>query len=111
MAPRFCNRCAQTLTPDATVCPRCNAPIVPAVRPAPSGPAAGGVVAATARRACANCHAAMRWIGHYSLRAAGRPGEGSGTAGDPGEVVETLLPFSLYYCQSCGKFDLYYPGT
>jgi hypothetical protein len=50
----------------------------------------------------------MRWIGHYSLRASGSPG-----AGAPGglDAAETLLPFSLYYCQTCGKFDFYYPGT
>jgi len=53
----------------------------------------------------------MRWIGHYSLRATGPPG--SGPIGPTGgaEPTETLLPFSLYYCQTCGRFDFYYPGT
>jgi hypothetical protein len=50
----------------------------------------------------------MRWIGHYSLRASGSV-PAPGAAG--GEGTETLLPFSLYYCQTCGKFDFYYPGT
>ena len=50
----------------------------------------------------------MRWIGHYSLRASGSvPTPGAGGS----EGSETLLPFSLYYCQTCGKFDFYYPGT
>jgi len=49
----------------------------------------------------------MRWIGHYSLRASGQPG----MAGTTPDAAETLLPFSLYYCQTCGKFDFYYPGT
>lgn len=50
----------------------------------------------------------MRWIGHYSLRATGSPG--APPAGGA-EATETLLPFSLYYCQACGRFDFYYPGT
>lgn len=53
----------------------------------------------------------MRWIGHYSLRAGGYTGQVGPVTLDPGQMPETLLPFSLYYCQSCGKFDFYYPGT
>ncbi len=53
----------------------------------------------------------MRWIGHYSLRAGGHPGSTGVAATDPQQLTETLLPFSLYYCQTCGKFDFYYPGT
>lgn len=53
----------------------------------------------------------MRWIGHYSLRAGGYAGTVGASVGDPGQLSETLLPFSLYYCQACGKFDFYYPGT
>jgi hypothetical protein len=53
----------------------------------------------------------MRWIGHYSLRATGSGATASGNAGGTTETAETLLPFSLYYCQTCGKFDFYYPGT
>ncbi len=63
----------------------------------------------SARRACSNCRAQMRWIGHYSLRASGTPGSAGAAGGIEGP--ETLLPFSLYYCQTCGKFDFYYPGT
>ncbi len=53
----------------------------------------------------------MRWIGHYSLRAGGYTGAVGAVTGDLGQLSETLLPFSLYYCQTCGKFDFYYPGT
>jgi hypothetical protein len=119
MVSRFCTRCGQMLPPDATSCPRCNAPVgaapsaaaspAPSAGPAPSlQPAAES--ASPARRTCGNCRAAMRWIGHYSLRATGAPGAG-GMAGAPPDVTETLLPFSVYYCQTCGKFDFYYPGT
>lgn len=74
-----------------------------------TAPTAGAAeTAPSARRACANCRAQMRWIGHYSLRATGAPG--TAPAGG-GEATETLLPFSLYYCQACGRFDFYYPGT
>ncbi len=110
MVTRFCTRCGGPLPANATTCPRCNAPVTAPATPAASTatPSATGEVGASARRACSNCRAQMRWIGHYSLRASGTPGSG----GPPGmEGSETLLPFSLYYCQTCGKFDFYYPGT
>ena len=53
----------------------------------------------------------MRWIGHYSLRATGAATPSATPTANPGDGTETLLPFSLYYCQTCGKFDFYYPGT
>jgi hypothetical protein len=53
----------------------------------------------------------MRWIGHYSLRATGSPSPPGGAPAVATDGTETLLPFSLYYCQTCGKFDFYYPGT
>jgi len=113
MVSRFCTRCGQLLPTNATTCPRCNAPVG-----APGTPGAGSAAPATAatdtggaaRRSCANCRSAMRWVGHYSLRATAAAGSATPAAG-PGDGTETLLPFSLYYCQTCGKFDLYYPGT
>ncbi len=53
----------------------------------------------------------MRWVGHYSLRALGSSHPVAGAPLDTSQVPESLLPFSLYYCQSCGRFDFYYPGT
>lgn len=120
MLSRFCNRCGQLLPANATTCPRCNAPVAAmpssgatatATPAAVASTAAGSEVTASARRTCANCRAAMRWIGHYSLRASAPPGSGGAPPGSGGETAETLLPFSLYYCQTCGKFDFYYPGT
>ncbi|HYA10628.1 MAG TPA: hypothetical protein VEH10_03020 [Thermoplasmata archaeon] len=117
MVSRFCNRCGQLLPANATTCPRCNAPVAAApsstAAPGPASSAAGATPEATlsARRTCANCRAPMRWIGHYSLRATGPPGSGNVAPGGAVEAAETLLPFSLYYCQTCGKFDFYYPGT
>ncbi len=108
MVSRFCNRCGQVLPAGATTCPRCNAPVMAATPSAAAGGAAAGDASTAARRACGNCRAPMRWIGHYSLRASGPPVPGTPPAG---EATETLLPFSLYYCQTCGKFDFYYPGT
>ncbi|HTT16246.1 MAG TPA: zinc-ribbon domain-containing protein [Thermoplasmata archaeon] len=111
MVSRFCTRCGQPIPAGATTCPRCNAPVGAPAGSAAAGGATGSAEAtASARRSCANCRAQMRWIGHYSLRASGPPSPAGG-AGAPGEAAETLLPFSLYYCQSCGKFDFYYPGT
>jgi len=114
MVSRFCNRCGQLLPANATTCPRCNAPVAPvasAAGPAATTAAGTGEAALSARRTCANCRAQMRWIGHYSLRASGPPGSGGVAPGGGMEAAETLLPFSLYYCQTCGKFDFYYPGT
>jgi zinc-ribbon domain len=109
MGTRFCTRCGQALPTNATTCPRCNAAVpAAAASVAPEATAAGATgPTPSARRACANCRAQMRWIGHYSLRATGA--SGAGPTG--GETAETLLPFSLYYCQACGKFDFFYPGT
>lgn len=117
MAARYCTRCGQAIPPNATSCPQCQTPVPvsPATAtssPAAAAPATGGAPPAQgsgpARRACGNCRSAMRWIGHYSLRASGTPGAVPGVST---EGAETLLPFSLYYCQTCGKFDFYYPGT
>jgi len=121
MVSRFCSRCGQLLPTNAATCPRCNAPVpagapgAPAGSPPPSTASASATPSAAdtgalARRACANCRAPMRWIGHFSLRATGAA-SGSTPASGPAEGTETLLPFSLYYCQTCGKFDFYYPGT
>jgi hypothetical protein len=52
----------------------------------------------------------MRWTGHFNVRAMGYSGPVNYLPGGP-TASETVLPFSLYYCQSCGKFDFYYPGT
>ncbi len=111
MVSRFCTRCGQLLPTDATTCPRCNAPVgaSPSASPAPAVAQTGAEGASPARRTCGNCRAAMRWIGHYSLRATGAPGAAGMGGGQ--DVTETLLPFSVYYCQTCGKFDFYYPGT
>ena len=120
MLSRFCNRCGQMLPANATTCPRCNAPVAPppSATPAAAAPVSTGTPVASsteglpsARRSWANCHAAMRWIGHYSLRATSSPGSAAAAPGAAVEMAETLLPFSLYYCQTCGKFDFYYPGT
>ncbi len=112
MVSRFCTRCGQSLPANTTTCPRCNAPVGAVAASSGASGVSGGSTESTAsaRRSCPNCRAQMRWIGHYSLRASGPPSPAGG-AGNPGETAETLLPFSLYYCQSCGKFDFYYPGT
>ncbi len=112
MVSRFCTRCGQLLPTDATTCPRCNAPVgaSPTASAAPATAQPLAESASPARRTCGNCRSAMRWIGHYSLRATGSPSAG-GAPGAPPDVTETLLPFSVYYCQTCGKFDFYYPGT
>lgn len=113
MASRFCTRCGAAIPVGANACPSCHAPLD--AGPSASGPAPSAspapLPAGPPRRVCGNCHSQMRWIGHYSLRAGGYTGAVGTVASDVGQLTETLLPFSLYYCQSCGKFDFYYPGT
>jgi hypothetical protein len=111
MVSRFCTRCGQLLPTNATTCPRCNAPVAATAGAAGAGAAGTGDGSGPSRRSCANCRAAMRWIGHYSLRASGTVPPPTGGPTPMMEGAETLLPFSLYYCQTCGKFDFYYPGT
>ncbi len=62
-------------------------------------------------RTCVNCRAQMRWVGHFNLRTFGFTGSVDFLTGSTSSPAETVLPFSLYYCQGCGKFDFYYPGT
>ncbi len=106
MSGQFCTRCGKPIAAGATVCGACGAPVGAA--PVPQGGTAPG---SPPPHACANCRAAMRWVGHYSLRATGHHGAPAGAPVDMSQAPESLLPFSLYYCQGCGKFDFYYPGT
>jgi hypothetical protein len=89
------------------VCGACGAPVGSAA----GAPAGAAPAPAQVAHACTNCHASMRWVGHYSLRATGHHGAPAGAPVDMSEAPESLLPFSLYYCQGCGKFDFFYPGT
>ncbi len=107
MSSGFCTRCGKPLSPGAAACASCGTPTGGGSAP----PTAGGPGTSPAARGCSNCRAQMRWVGHYSLRATGHPGAAGSAAVDLAQSPETLLPFSLYYCQSCGRFDFYYPGT
>jgi hypothetical protein len=108
MGARFCVRCGKPIAVGANVCGACGTPVGQA-SPATTGGGAPGASQGT--HACPNCRATMRWVGHYSLRATGHHGAAAGAPVDLSQSPESLLPFSLYYCQSCGKFDFYYPGT
>jgi hypothetical protein len=65
---------------------------MPPPQPAPVVPAP-----APAARTCVNCRTQMAAVGQVAFRTGG--------------WTEGLQPFSLYYCQACGKFDLYFAGT
>ncbi len=108
MSATFCTRCGKPVPPNSAACPACgNATAQAATAPPFAGePTPPG----TPPRTCGNCHAPMRWTGHFNLRAMGFSGSINYLSGGP-TPSETVLPFSLYYCQSCGKFDFYYPGT
>ena len=107
MSATFCTRCGKPVPPNSAACPACGT----ALAQAGPGPAAGQPTPlGTTVRTCGNCHAQMRWTGHFNLRAMAPTGPVNYISGGP-PASETVLPFSLYYCQSCGKFDFYYPGT
>jgi hypothetical protein len=53
----------------------------------------------------------MKDIGQVSFRTGGWVGGAGFLAKGLNDAAEQLQPFSLYYCDKCGKFDLYYPGT
>ncbi|HLN51823.1 MAG TPA: zinc-ribbon domain-containing protein [Thermoplasmata archaeon] len=107
MSATFCTRCGKPVPPNSTACPTCGN----ALAQVASGPVAGQPTPpGTPLRTCGNCQAQMRWTGHFNLRAMGLTGPVNYLSG-ASAASETVLPFSLYYCQSCGKFDLYYPGT
>jgi|HubBroStandDraft_1064217.scaffolds.fasta_scaffold1557024_1 hypothetical protein len=62
-------------------------------------------------RICGNCQIQMKDIGQVSFRTGGWVGGAGFLAKGLNDAAERLQPFSLYYCDKCGKFDLYYPGT
>ncbi|MGI0129943.1 MAG: nucleotide-binding protein [Thermoplasmata archaeon] len=58
-----------------------------------------------------NCKVQMAPMGQVNFRTGGYVGGAGILAGSWNAAAENLQPFSLYYCQQCGKFDLYYAGT
>jgi len=58
-----------------------------------------------------NCKTQMAAMGNVSFRTGGWVGGAGVLAGNWNAAAESLQPFSVYYCQQCGKFDLYYAGT
>lgn len=53
----------------------------------------------------------MGALGQASFRVGGSVGGEGWLLGSWNELSQGLLLFTIYYCQACGKFDLYYPGT
>jgi hypothetical protein len=114
----FCTQCGSKVvtaaapptppppTPSASVSPPTTAPPSPSL-PLPSAQAAVGV----RPRTCVNCKTQMAGMGQVSFRTGGYTGGAGLVAGSWNSAIENLQPFSLYYCQRCGKFDLYYAGT
>lgn len=129
MAAATCTQCGKALAPESAFCTQCGARVAP---PTPAGlglstAAPGGTTAAVAAptpmptavpiappmrpRICVNCKTQMSPMGAISFRAGSWPSGPGAPAGGWATGPETMQPFSLYYCQQCGKFDLYYAGT
>jgi hypothetical protein len=130
MAAQTCTKCGKAMAPGSAFCTQCGTKAVPSpVAAAPAAPPAGSSpsgppspppnpplpstpVAPTVRpRTCVNCKSQMAGIGQVSFRTGGYVGGAGILAGSWNAAAENLQPFSLYYCQQCGKFDLYYAGT
>jgi hypothetical protein len=134
MATSNCTQCGKPVAPGSAFCTQCGARVNVAPvtadpnRPAPAtstpptpvggAPAAAPTPASAARvspparpRICVNCKTQMAPMGAVSFRTGGWVGGTGVLAGGWNAAAESLQPFSLYYCQQCGKFDLYYAGT
>jgi hypothetical protein len=53
----------------------------------------------------------MALMGQITLRTGDSIGGAGYLPGPWNSAPGSQHPFSLYYCQQCGKFDLYYVGT
>lgn len=134
MAGLNCTRCGKAIAPGSAFCTQCGTKVASAPAaaaptavplgaavgsaapsppmPAPSPPLPSTPAAPTIRpRTCVNCKSQMAGIGQVSFRTGGYVGGAGILAGSWNAAAENLQPFSLYYCQQCGKFDLYYAGT
>jgi hypothetical protein len=58
-----------------------------------------------------NGHTQMKGVGEVSFRTGGSTGATALLPPRVTAVSRTLRPFQGYYCETCGKFDLYYHGT
>ncbi|HXW66537.1 MAG TPA: zinc-ribbon domain-containing protein [Thermoplasmata archaeon] len=106
----FCSACGARLSaPGPGPAPAAGANATPAPTPAVAAPGVAHPAGQLPGRACGNCRTPMGHMGQVQFRTVGWVGTTS-LIGDygPGDVLRV---FSLYYCQRCGKFDLYYPGT
>lgn len=115
MAALRCQKCGTVLLSGSTYCNACGTKIAwpatggadPTVSLAQPLPAA----LAVRPRTCVNCGVQMGAVGQVSFRTGGLVGGAGVLVGSWNAAAENLQPFSLYYCQRCGKFDLYYAGT
>lgn len=104
-----CPGCGQETPAGGAFCTRCGAPLG---GNAPLAPGGAATAAPPARpRTCVNCHTQMQYVGQPNFRAGGYVGGTGLLIGGWNQLAENLLAFSLYYCPTCGKVDLYYPGT
>ena len=127
MAAQSCSKCGKGLAPGSAFCTQCGTKVSaapatpltppaappPAPQPAPLAqplPSTQGAPGARPRM-CVNCKTQMAGMGQVSFRTGGYTGGAGVLAGSWNAAAENLQPFSLYYCQQCGKFDLYYAGT
>jgi hypothetical protein len=125
MAAQNCQNCGKPLTPGSAFCTACGTRVGPPARSATASPVAPPfqptssvqplpttqVAAGVRPRTCVNCKTQMSGMGQVSFRTGGYVGGTGAVLGSWNATQETLQPFSLYYCQQCGKFDLYYVGT
>jgi hypothetical protein len=102
----FCSRCGKPLPAGAGACPACGAPV-----PAAPAPTAPRIAPAAPARTCLQCHTPMRLIGPVNFRSAVWTTVPDPILGASQQAVDSFFAFHLHYCPTCGRFDLYYPGT
>jgi hypothetical protein len=107
MSAAFCSRCGKPLPAGAAACPACGAATAAPPAAGPSVPAQP----ARPPRDCLRCHVPMQMVGSINLRSTSWGVVSDPITGTSQRPVDSFHPFSLYYCGTCGRFDLYYPGT
>jgi Double zinc ribbon len=125
MAAQNCQSCGKPLPPGSAFCTGCGARVpppvsvtpvaqpIPASQPSPQPqPVPTGQVPPGVRpRTCVNCKTQMAAMGQVAFRTGPTPGGAGMVLGGWNPTPDASQPFSMYYCQQCGKFDLYYAGT
>jgi rubredoxin len=111
----FCPKCGFNLgEPPPLACRNCGmifAPKKPSEAELAEGPPVSSGRIPAPQRICPVCPVPLTPEGELSFRVGGSVGASAMFKGTWNELSEQLQPFSVYHCPSCGKIELYEPGS